>query len=89
MRSMVGGGSPKLDPSHPSPLWGGAGGGGRAVAAGLPAAIIAAPVGFVGAAESKARLIAEAPVPFITVKGRRGGSAIASAAFNALAGAAA
>ena len=50
-----------------------------------PAAIIAMPVGFVGAAESKARLIAEAPVPFITVTGRRGGSAIASAAFNAIA----
>ena len=50
-----------------------------------PAAIIAMPVGFVGAAEIKARLIAEAPVPFITVTGRRGGSAIASAAFNAIA----
>jgi precorrin-8X/cobalt-precorrin-8 methylmutase len=52
-----------------------------------PAAIIAVPVGFVGAAESKERLIAASPVPFITVRGRRGGSAIASAAFNALAGA--
>lgn len=51
-----------------------------------PAAIIGIPVGFVGAAESKARLIAETPVPYITVRGRRGGSAIASAAFNALAG---
>jgi precorrin-8X/cobalt-precorrin-8 methylmutase len=51
-----------------------------------PAAIIATPVGFVGAAESKARLIEEAPVPFVTVTGRRGGSAIASAAFNAIAG---
>lgn len=51
-----------------------------------PAAIIAAPVGFVGAAESKARLIAECAVPYLTVRGRRGGSAIASAAFNALAG---
>ncbi len=53
-----------------------------------PAAIIAAPVGFVGAAESKA-LLAEGAhgVPFVTVRGRRGGSAIASAAFNALAGA--
>jgi precorrin-8X/cobalt-precorrin-8 methylmutase len=60
-----------------------------AVATSLPAAIIAAPVGFVGAAESKARLIAEAPVPYITVTGRRGGSAIASAAFNAIAGASA
>lgn len=52
-----------------------------------PAAIIGAPVGFVGAAESKARLIAERPVPYLTVRGRRGGSAIAAAAFNALAGA--
>jgi precorrin-8X/cobalt-precorrin-8 methylmutase len=58
------------------------------LAAGIPgpAAIIATPVGFVGAAESKSRLIAEAPAPFITVTGRRGGSAIASAAFNAMAG---
>jgi precorrin-8X/cobalt-precorrin-8 methylmutase len=58
------------------------------IAAGAPrpAAIIATPVGFVGAAESKARLIAEAPAPFVTVTGRRGGSAIASAAFNAIAG---
>jgi precorrin-8X/cobalt-precorrin-8 methylmutase len=58
------------------------------LAAGVPrpAAIIATPVGFVGAAESKARLIEEAPVPFVTVTGRRGGSAIASAAFNAIAG---
>jgi len=50
-----------------------------------PAAIIAAPVGFVGAAESKA-LLASNPlsIPFLTVRGRRGGSAIASAAFNAL-----
>lgn len=50
-----------------------------------PAAVIATPVGFVGAAESKARLMAEAPVPYLTVRGRRGGSAIASAAFNAMA----
>lgn len=51
-----------------------------------PAAIIASPVGFVGAAESKA-LLAEArrDVPFLTVLGRRGGSAIASAALNAIA----
>ena len=51
----------------------------------LPAAIIATPVGFVGAAESKARLVAESPVPYLTVHGRRGGSAIASAALNAIA----
>lgn len=50
-----------------------------------PAAIIATPVGFVGAAESKQALIdAGADVPFVTVRGRRGGSAIASAAFNAI-----
>ncbi len=49
-----------------------------------PAAIIAAPVGFVGAAESKERLIASAlGIPYVTVRGRRGGSAIASAALNA------
>lgn len=51
-----------------------------------PAAIIAAPVGFVGAAESKALLAsAGLPIPWLTVRGRRGGSAIASAAFNAMA----
>jgi precorrin-8X/cobalt-precorrin-8 methylmutase len=50
-----------------------------------PAAIIAAPVGFVGAAESKALLVADSfSIPFVTVTGRRGGSAIASAAFNAI-----
>lgn len=50
-----------------------------------PAAIIAAPVGFVGAAESKALLAANSlSMPFLTVRGRRGGSAIASAAFNAI-----
>jgi precorrin-8X/cobalt-precorrin-8 methylmutase len=51
-----------------------------------PAAIIATPVGFVGAAESKALLAGgRRGVPFLTVRGRRGGSAIASAAFNAIA----
>ncbi len=50
-----------------------------------PAAIIAAPVGFVGATESKALLASgQVPIPFLTVRGRRGGSAIASAAFNAM-----
>jgi precorrin-8X/cobalt-precorrin-8 methylmutase len=50
-----------------------------------PAAIIATPVGFVGAAESKALLVANSfSIPFLTVTGRRGGSAIASAAFNAI-----
>jgi precorrin-8X/cobalt-precorrin-8 methylmutase len=50
-----------------------------------PAAVIGVPVGFVGAAESKAALAAS-PVPHLVVRGRRGGSAIASAAVNALAG---
>ena len=57
------------------------------VAAGgpVPAAIIATPVGFVGAAESKALLAGGSfSMPFVTVRGRRGGSAIASAAFNAV-----
>ncbi|MXN66636.1 precorrin-8X methylmutase [Stappia sp. GBMRC 2046] len=51
-----------------------------------PAAILGFPVGFVGAAESKDAL-AENPfgVPFLALKGRRGGSALASAAVNALA----
>jgi precorrin-8X/cobalt-precorrin-8 methylmutase len=52
-----------------------------------PAAIIACPVGFVGAAESKTELAANAHgIPFITVKGRRGGSAMAAAVVNALTG---
>jgi precorrin isomerase len=43
-------------------------------------------VGFVGAAESKAALAANRlGIPFLTVRGRRGGSAIAAAAVNALA----
>jgi precorrin-8X/cobalt-precorrin-8 methylmutase len=51
-----------------------------------PAAIIACPVGFVGAAESKAALCeARLEIPFLTVRGRRGGSALAAAAINALA----
>lgn len=50
-----------------------------------PAAIIALPVGFVGAAESKAELAANARgTPFLTLLGRRGGSAMAAAAVNAL-----
>jgi len=52
-----------------------------------PAVILAFPVGFVGAAESKEALIDSAcGVPFITLRGRRGGSALAAAAVNALAG---
>ena len=50
-----------------------------------PAAIIGCPVGFVGAAESKAALMASAPVPALSVTGRLGGSAITVAAVNALA----
>jgi len=51
-----------------------------------PALIIGIPVGFVGAAESKAALAANPlGIPFLTVRGRRGGSAIAAAAVNALA----
>ncbi len=52
-----------------------------------PACVIGVPVGFVGAAESKEALIESAPAPFIALRGRRGGSAIAAAAVNALAGA--
>ena len=51
----------------------------------LPAAIIGVPVGFVGAAESKQALAAQTSVPFLVVRGRRGGSAMAVAAINALA----
>lgn len=51
-----------------------------------PALILGFPVGFVGAAESKIELaINSRGVPFITLHGRRGGSAIAAAAVNALA----
>jgi precorrin-8X/cobalt-precorrin-8 methylmutase len=50
-----------------------------------PAAIIGCPVGFVGAAESKAALIAAPPTPSLIVEGRLGGSAITVAAINALA----
>lgn len=52
-----------------------------------PAAILGFPVGFVGAAESKAELAARPrDVQFLTLRGRRGGSAMASAALNAIAG---
>ncbi len=50
-----------------------------------PAVILGFPVGFIGAAESKQALIADAPCPFITLRGRRGGSPLAAAAVNALA----
>jgi precorrin-8X/cobalt-precorrin-8 methylmutase len=51
----------------------------------MPAAVIGLPVGFVGAAESKEALAADGRVPFLIVKGRKGGSAMAVAAVNALA----
>ncbi len=55
-----------------------------------PAAIVGVPVGFIGAAESKEALAGIAAetgidVPFVTVRGRRGGSAMAASALNALA----
>ncbi len=55
-----------------------------------PAAIVGCPVGFIGARESKEALVALADdhgidVPYVTVRGRRGGSAMASSAVNALA----
>jgi precorrin isomerase len=55
-----------------------------------PAAIIGSPVGFVGAAESKQALatlreLHGIDTPFVTVRGRRGGSAMTSSALNALA----
>lgn len=49
-----------------------------------PALVLGFPVGFVGAAESKAALAAnDFGIPFMTLHGRRGGSAIAAAALNA------
>ncbi|WP_144155132.1 precorrin-8X methylmutase [Paraburkholderia sp. BCC1885] len=51
-----------------------------------PALIFGFPVGFVGAAESKALLVEDSRgVPYVSVMGRRGGSAMAAAAVNALA----
>lgn len=55
-----------------------------------PAAIVGCPVGFIGAAESKQALAEFASthgidIPFVTVRGRRGGSAMTSSALNALA----
>lgn len=55
-----------------------------------PAAIVGCPVGFIGAAESKAALASFATdhgidIPFVTVHGRRGGSAMTASALNALA----
>ncbi len=50
-----------------------------------PAAVIGLPVGFVGAQESKEALVADGRVPSLIVRGRKGGSAMAVAAINALA----
>lgn len=50
-----------------------------------PAVIIGVPVGFVGAVESKEELVKRAPTPYLAVNGRRGGSAMAVAAVNAIA----
>jgi len=57
----------------------------KAVKQGLakPALIIATPVGYVGAAESKEE-ISTLPIPFVIIKGPKGGSALAVAVFNAL-----
>jgi len=53
--------------------------------AAMPAAVIGLPVGFVGALESKEALAADGRLPFLIVRGRKGGSAMAVAAVNALA----
>jgi precorrin-8X/cobalt-precorrin-8 methylmutase len=51
-----------------------------------PAAVIGVPVGFIGAAESKAALAEQSlGLDYVVVRGRRGGSAIAAAAVNAIA----
>lgn len=50
-----------------------------------PALIVGMPVGFVNAAESKDLLLKQDRAPFIAIKGRKGGSALAASAINALA----
>jgi precorrin-8X/cobalt-precorrin-8 methylmutase len=51
-----------------------------------PAAVVGVPVGFIGVAESKDALAAHpAQVPYLVLRGRRGGSAVAASAVNALA----
>jgi precorrin-8X/cobalt-precorrin-8 methylmutase len=51
-----------------------------------PAAVVGVPVGFIGAAESKDALAAHGlQTPYLVVRGRRGGSAMAASALNALA----
>jgi precorrin-8X/cobalt-precorrin-8 methylmutase len=52
----------------------------------VPAAVIGVPVGFIGAAESKAALVEQSlGLDYVVVRGRRGGSAIAAATVNAIA----
>ncbi|MET8654361.1 precorrin-8X methylmutase [Nocardia aurea] len=50
-----------------------------------PAAVLGIPVGFIGAAESKDALIDFGGIEYLTVRGRRGGSAITASALNAIA----
>ncbi len=50
-----------------------------------PALVIGMPVGFIGAAESKEALMLDGRVPYIVVRGRKGGSSMTAAAVNALA----
>lgn len=50
-----------------------------------PALVVAMPVGFVNAAESKELFLQNTRIPFITIRGRKGGSALAAATVNALA----
>lgn len=52
-----------------------------------PACVVGMPVGFVGAAESKDALMADGRVPYLCVRGRKGGSAMTAATVNALASA--
>lgn len=57
----------------------------RLIAAGArPALVVGVPVGFVGAAESKAALMQVTTVPWIAIEGRKGGSTLAVATINAL-----
>jgi precorrin-8X/cobalt-precorrin-8 methylmutase len=50
-----------------------------------PPLILGMPVGFVGASEAKQRLESQGETPFITLRGRKGGSALAASCLNALA----
>lgn len=56
-----------------------------AAGAPIPAAVLGIPVGFVGAAESKEALAATSGIEYLTVRGRRGGSAVTASALNAIA----